>query len=120
VTFLLGVPRKGPRNERGEPGWQGTCAFSDCMGRFNAMTSDMKPLFEGIRLVDSAVTAKTLASDLAAALKAIDICKPGDIVVIDSHESINTAFWGENMTMSALNWGVIAAVIVGACRDVKR
>lgn len=96
-----------------------TCAISDCMGRFNAMTSDMKPLFEGIRLVGTAVTVKTLASDLAAAFKAIDICKPGDIVVIDSHESINTAFWGENMTMSALNRGVIGAVIDGACRDVE-
>lgn len=96
-----------------------TCAISHCMGRFNAMTSDMKPLFEGIRLTGSAVTVKTLASDLAAAFKAIDICRPGDIVVIDSHESINTAFWGENMTMSALNRGVIAAVIDGACRDVE-
>ena len=96
-----------------------TCAISDCMGRFNAMTSDMKPLFEGIRLVGTAVTVKTLASDLAAGFKAIDICKPGDVVMIDSHGSINTAFWGENMTMSALNRGVIAAVIDGACRDVE-
>jgi len=96
-----------------------TCAISDCMGRFNAMTSDMKPLFEGIRLVGTAVTVKTLASDLAAAFKAIDICEPGDVVVIDSHGSTNTAFWGENMTMSALNRGVIAAVIDGACRDVE-
>jgi regulator of RNase E activity RraA len=40
-------------------------------------------------------------------------------VVIDSHGSIDTAFWGENMTMSALNRGVIAAVIDGACRDVE-
>jgi 4-hydroxy-4-methyl-2-oxoglutarate aldolase len=96
-----------------------TCAISDCMGRFNAMTSDMKPLFEGIRLVGTAVTVKTLASDLAAAFKAIDLSMPGDIVVIDSHGSINTAFWGENMTMSALNRGVIAAVIDGACRDVE-
>ena len=96
-----------------------TCAISDCMGRFNAMTSDMKPLFEGIRLVGTAVTVRTLASDLAAAFKAIDICRPGDVVVIDTHESINTAFWGENMTMSALNRGVIAAVIDGACRDVE-
>jgi regulator of RNase E activity RraA len=96
-----------------------TCAISDCMGRFNAMTSDMKPLFEGTRLVGSAITVMTLASDLAAAFKAIDICKPGDVIVIDSHESINTAFWGENMTMSALNRGVIAAVIDGACRDVE-
>lgn len=96
-----------------------TCAISDCMGRFNAMTSDMKPLFEGIRLVGTAVTVKTIASDLAAAFKAIDVCQPGDVVVIDSHGSINTAFWGENMTMSALNRGVIAAVIDGACRDVE-
>jgi 4-hydroxy-4-methyl-2-oxoglutarate aldolase len=96
-----------------------TCAISDCMGRFNAMTSDMKPLFEGIRLVGTAVTVKTLASDLAAAFKAIDICKPGDIVVIDSHGSVDTAFWGENMTLSALNRGVVAAVIDGACRDVE-
>ena len=96
-----------------------TCAISDCMGRFNAMTSDMKPVFEGIRIVGTAVTVKTLAADLAAAFKAIDVCQPGDIVVIDSHGSINTAFWGENMTMSALNRGVVAAVIDGACRDVE-
>ena len=96
-----------------------TCAISDCMGRFNAMTSDMRPLFDGIRLVGTAVTVKTIASDLAAAFKAIDVCQPGDIVVIDSHGSINTAFWGENMTMSALNRGVVAAVIDGACRDVE-
>ena len=96
-----------------------TCAISDCMGRFNAMTSDMRPLFEGIRLVGTAVTVKTLAADLAAAFKAIDVCQPGDIVVIDAHGSANSAFWGENMTMSALNRGVIAAVIDGACRDVE-
>ncbi|MFO1404487.1 MAG: hypothetical protein U1E96_07880 [Azonexus sp.] len=96
-----------------------TCAISDCMGRFNAMTSDMRPLFDGIRFVGTAVTVKTLAADLAAAFKAIDVCQPGDIVVIDSHGSVNTAFWGENMTMSALNRGVVAAVIDGACRDVE-
>lgn len=96
-----------------------TCAISDCMGRFNAMTSDMRPLFDGIRLVGTAVTVKTLASDIAAAFKAIDLCAPGDVVVIDTHGSVNTAFWGENMTMSAINRGAIAAVIDGACRDVE-
>lgn len=96
-----------------------TCALSDCMGRFNAMTADMRPIFEGIRLVGTAVTVKTLAADLAAPFKAIDVCQPGDVVVIDSHGSVNTAFWGENMTLSALNRGVLAAVIDGACRDVE-
>ena len=96
-----------------------TRALSDCMGRFNAMTSDMKPLFDGIRFVGTAITVKTLASDIAAAFKAIDICQRGDVVVIDSHGSMNTAFWGENMTMSAMNRGAVAAVIDGACRDVE-
>ncbi|HHV65486.1 MAG TPA: RraA family protein [Peptococcaceae bacterium] len=96
-----------------------TCAVSDCMERFNAMSSDLKPLFDGIRLVGTAVTVKTLASDLAAAFKAIDLCRPGDIIVIDSHGSKNTAFWGENMTMSAMNRGAVGAVIDGACRDVE-
>jgi 4-hydroxy-4-methyl-2-oxoglutarate aldolase len=96
-----------------------TCAISDCMGRFNAMTADMRPLFEGIRFVATAVTVKTLASDLAAAFKAIDLCHPGDVVVIDSHGSVDTAFWGENMAMSAVNRGAVGAVIDGACRDVE-
>lgn len=96
-----------------------TCALSDCMGRFNAMTADMRPLFAGIRFAGTAVTVKTLASDLAAAFKAIDLCAPGDVVVIDAHGSVNTAFWGENMTMSAINRGALAAVVDGACRDVE-
>ncbi len=95
-----------------------TCAASDSMERFNAMTSDLKPLFNGIRMAGAAVTVKTLASDLAAAFKAIDLCQPGDIIVIDSHGSTNTAFWGENMTMSAMNKGVVGAIIDSCCRDV--
>lgn len=96
-----------------------TCAISDCMGRFNAMTSGMAPLFDGVRFVGVAVTAKTLASDLAAPFKAIDLCRTGDVVVIDSHGSVDTAFWGENMALSAMNKGVVGAVVDGACRDVE-
>jgi regulator of RNase E activity RraA len=95
-----------------------TCALADCMGRFGAMTADVRPLFEPIRLVGTAVTVRTLSSDLAAPFKAIDISEPGDLIVIDTHGSVNTAFWGENMTLSAINRGVVGAVIDGACRDV--
>ncbi len=96
-----------------------TCAVSDCMGRYNAMTGDMRPLFEGIRLVGTAVTVKTLAADLGAVFKAIDLCQPGDIIAIDARGSLNTAFWGENVTLSAMNKGVVAVVVDGATRDVE-
>jgi len=96
-----------------------TCAVSDSMGRFNAMTAAMKPLYPGIRFVGTAVTVRTLAADIAAPFKAIDLCDPGDVILIDSHGSQDTAFWGENMTMSAINRQVTAAIIDGACRDVE-
>ncbi|MDR3176356.1 MAG: RraA family protein [Desulfovibrio sp.] len=96
-----------------------TCAVSDCMGRYNAMTGDMRPLFPGIRLVGVAVTVKTLAADIGTVFKAIDLSQPGDIVVVDARGSLNTAFWGENMTLSAMNQGILAAVIDGATRDVE-
>jgi regulator of RNase E activity RraA len=96
-----------------------TCALSDCLGRVNAMTSDVRPVFDGIRLVGTAVTARALASDVSAPFKAIDLAQAGDVVVIDAHGSRDTAFWGENMTLSAMNRGVVAAVIDGACRDVE-
>lgn len=95
-----------------------TCAVSDCMGRFGAMTGDLRPLFDAIRFAGSAVTARTLASDLAAVFKAIDVSEPGDVLVVDAHGSRDTAFWGENMTISAQNRGVSGAIIDGACRDV--
>ena len=95
-----------------------TCAVSDCMGRFGAMTGDLRPLCDAIRFAGPAVTARTLASDLAAVFKAIDVSEPGDVVVVDAHGSRDTAFWGENMTISAQNRGVSGAVIDGACRDV--
>ena len=95
-----------------------TCALSDCMGRFGAMTADLRPLFDAIRFAGPAVTARTLASDLAAVFKAIDVSEPGDVVVVDAHGSCDTAFWGENMTISAQSRGVAGAVIDGACRDV--
>ena len=95
-----------------------TCALSDCMGRFGAMTGDLRPLFDSIRFAGPAVTVQTLASDLAAVFKAIDVSHPGDVVVVDARGSLNTAFWGENMTISAQNRGLAGAVIDGACRDV--
>ncbi|SEM52400.1 3-hexulose-6-phosphate synthase / 6-phospho-3-hexuloisomerase [Mesobacillus persicus] len=96
-----------------------TCAISDNMGRAGAMTADMKPLFEGIRLAGTVITAKTVGGDLSAVIKAVDLAQPEDIIVVDAQGNANSAFWGENITMSAMNKRVAAAVIDGSFRDVE-
>jgi len=96
-----------------------TCAISDIMGRTGAMTADIKPLFEGVRLAGTVTTAKSVGGDLSAVIKAVDLSQPGDIILVDAQGNANSAFWGENITMSAMNKGVAAAVIDGSFRDVE-
>ncbi|HEX78011.1 MAG TPA: dimethylmenaquinone methyltransferase [Dehalococcoidia bacterium] len=95
------------------------CAVADAMGGFNAMTSDIKPIIDGIRLVGVAITAKTMAADVAPVIKAVDIAQPGDIVVVDARSSRDTAFFGENLSISCRNRGVQAIIIDGATRDIE-
>ena len=95
------------------------CAVSDAMERFNAMGPDIRPAFEGIRVAGVAVTAQCISSDLAGVLKAIDVAKPGDIIIVDTYGSKNTVFWGENVSMSAKNRGIVASIIDGPTRDIE-
>ena len=95
-----------------------TPGVSDCMNRLNAMDSDIKPLFPGIRLVGVALTVKTSASDIAPVIKALEFIEPGNILIVDTHDSKNTAFWGEIVAMEADRKGAAGIILDGAVRDV--
>ena len=91
---------------------------SDCMNRLNAMSSDIKPLFPGIRVVGVALTVKTMAADLAPVIKALELIQKGDIIVVDTHNSKDTAFWGEIVCMEAQQKGAAGIILDSAVRDV--
>lgn len=91
---------------------------SDCMNRLNAMSSDIQPLFPGIRVVGVAFTVKTITSDLAPVIKALELIQSGDIIVVDTHNSKDTAFWGEIVAMEAQRKGAVGIILDSAVRDV--
>lgn len=93
-------------------------AVSDCMNRLNAMDSDIQPLYPEIRLVGVALTIKTTASDLAPVIKALDYIQPGDVLIVDTHSSENTAFWGEIVAIEAKRKGAKGIILDSAVRDV--
>jgi regulator of RNase E activity RraA len=95
-----------------------TPAVADCMNRLNAMDSDIKPLFPEIRFVGVALTIKTTASDLAPVIKALAYIQPGDVLVVDTHNSKNTAFWGEIVAIEAKRKGAKGIILDSAVRDV--
>ncbi|MDD5945833.1 MAG: RraA family protein [Clostridia bacterium] len=96
-----------------------TCAACDCMGRINGMNSNIRPESRPVRMAGCALTAKTVGGDISAVIYAIENAQKGDIIVVDSHRYINSAYWGENLCLSAINKGVSAAVMDGACRDIE-
>ena len=76
----------------------------------------IRPLLPGCHMCGPAVTVRTYPGDWAKPVEAIDMCRPGDVLVIDAGNSY-PAVWGELATHSAVVKGVAGLVIWGALRD---
>jgi 4-hydroxy-4-methyl-2-oxoglutarate aldolase len=53
-------------------------------------------------------------------LRAVDECRPGDVLVAAAGGSMRSGIWGELLSTAARNRGCVGAVIDGAARDVVR
>lgn len=90
---------------------------TDAMHRKGAMNG-LVPLTRGVKFAGPAVTVQTFAGDWAKPVEAIDLCRPGDVLVINNDGGTHVAPWGELATHSAQVQGVAGIVIDGAVRDV--
>ncbi|MDW7669804.1 MAG: RraA family protein [Bacillota bacterium] len=89
---------------------------ADCMNRFYVMKG-LKPYNE-TPLIGTAVTVKARIADNLMFHKALDIAKPGDVIVVDAGGDTINAVTGEIMMRSAISRGIKGFVIDGAIRDV--
>lgn len=53
-------------------------------------------------------------------LRAVDSCKPGDIMINAAGGSMRSGIWGELLSTAARNSGCIGAIVDGAVRDVAK
>lgn len=77
------------------------------------------PIQHGLKMVGQAFTVRTYPGDFAKPVEAIDLAKPGDVIVIDAAGS-GPALWGELASQSALRKGLAGVVIHGAIRDTAQ
>ncbi|MBI3946514.1 MAG: orotidine 5'-phosphate decarboxylase [Armatimonadetes bacterium] len=76
----------------------------------------LRPLSPGQLACGPAVTVRTLPGDWAKPVAAIDVAKPGEIIVVDA-AGVPPAVWGELATESAVGKGLAGLVVHGAVRD---
>lgn len=66
----------------------------------------------------SAVTVSASNGGFAIVKLALEICRPGDVLVVAARGRTGAALWGGNLSLGAQRRGVSAFVIDGAIRDV--
>ena len=94
-------------------------ALSDNMHR-NVGTVGLQPYHRPVKqtMAGTAVTAKSRAGDNLTYLRALEFCRPGDVLVIDGGGDLANAAVGGILSFYAAKIGLAGLVIDGAIRDV--
>jgi RraA family protein len=91
--------------------------LSDSMDRLYAASPELRPIHRGGVLAGPAFTVKTAPGDNLLVHKAIDMAKPGDVIVVDGGGFPDQALIGGIMARWAARRGVAGIVVWGAIRD---
>lgn len=94
-----------------------TSNLADAMGRFHFMDFGIRPR-SGLSLCGVAVTVDARPADNLMVHKALEVAKPGDIVVVNTNGNTTSAVFGELMCRTAVGAQLGGIVVDGAIRDV--
>jgi RraA family protein len=81
-------------------------------------TVGLRPYHRPKPLAGTALTIRTRPGDNLAIHRAFELCRPGDVLVIDGAGKLTQALMGEIMATFAESLGVQGLVVDGAIRDV--
>lgn len=90
----------------------------DVMGRLVGTTGLNPVNRSSIAVCGNAFTVRVRAGDNLLIHRALEMLKPGDVLVVDGEGDVSRALVGEIMMTSAIVHGAVAFVIDGAIRDV--
>lgn len=91
--------------------------LDDCMNRISAVHEDIRPMNKG-RLLGTAFTVKVPEGDNLMFHVAMDLAKPGDVIVIDAGGDTRRSIFGELMVTYCRKRKIAGIVVDGSLRDV--
>jgi RraA family protein len=94
--------------------------ISDHLNRLYAMNTSIRCLSGfGRRLIGPAFTVKVYPGDNLMVHKALDIARPGDVIVIDAGASRMNAILGDMISTKAKHRGIAGFIADGYVRDIE-
>lgn len=89
----------------------------EASGRNGSVHPSIKPIAKGLRLLGPAVTVNCRANDNLMLHKAIQIARPGDVLVATTEGYYDAGYFGDLMAGSAKAKGIAGLAIEGSIRD---
>lgn len=94
-----------------------TATLHEAGGKIGALPSALKPIAPGMALCGTALTVHSPGGDNLWLHRALEIARPGDVLVVHCSGVHEHGYWGEIMATMAQVRGVAGLVIDGCVRD---
>jgi 4-hydroxy-4-methyl-2-oxoglutarate aldolase len=92
----------------------------EAQGKIGLMHHELRPILQGSSICGPAVTAVCMAGDNLMIHAAIEVCQPGDVLVITTIGESICGMIGELIASALMKRGVQGVVIDSGIRDVAR